>query len=746
MKTFIPTLRIAWLFLCFCTFNFLHAQNLDPSNNDTTITFQRAFTDLELSFTTTNPTIGQWESGTFTYTLENKGNTDATGVEVRLYYVNDVVPVGGAMVNTSSGSYRSRSDAQFINIGLWDNITVPAGGTATLEIELFSRVPDLLFCAEVTAADQDDVDSTPLVLGCGGAGEDDHVTFDATTIAGCGFFRQYPNAFSDDEAISLVETSDEFLLQATLETSEEILTLDKEGNLLSKEVVSIAPMPTAILEAVDSQLQFLQLAPNGDTLINELLSVDYPNPTAIVPNGGVRQVSDGFVIGGFIVDTDASQMFRAFFVKTDLNGQSPQTVLIEDLNNTLSIFDIVEDSNGGIYIYWGTSGNFSLSGTSADLSTTWVQQFASDTPSTTVEDIKISQDEQTIYVAVTDNLRGEVFAYNTATGSDAGSGFELISILPLERAENRLMNGLLPLSNGNLLFSARIFSNVDRRFVYGIVDTNGASVWLQTIEGQAIDIEPIAEITDGGFLFATNTADLQVLKTNALGEIDPACNNFVSGQEIDLELTISSDATNIPIWTSATFTLTLTNNGMDRATGVEVALPIDEDRFVQVGGSMVLASVGNYFDGLWSDIELDAGGTAILEIELFNKSNNLEVFAQVVSANQMDIDSEPFNGLCCTANEDDEAVVTISSRTNAIESRSIMDANLQLYPNPTDRVLNIKGLEYHNSRYRIIDLLGRTVQQGQILNAQIEVQHLSSGTYFLQIAGEQTSAIRFVKW
>lgn len=709
-------------------------------NNFASLTFNRANTDLELSVKSNPSDIGQYESGIFTYTLENKGTSDATGVEVTLYYGEDVVTVGEIEPTTGTGSYATIPDADFGNIGLWQDISVPAGGTTTLEIGLFSLVSDLSFCAEVTAADQEDIDSTPSMQVCT-TGEDDEALFNATIGPSCSFFRNYPNAFNGNNpnAIELIETDLEYRLQAQLSDTEQTLVLDKEGNLLAREMTTLEPTPTTTVETIDSLFYLLQIDENGDTLINEVIEADYTNPTAVVVSGHVRTVSNGFVFGGFIVDTNSGDtQFSAYAVKTDLNGQNAQFILIEELDNTFGLSDLVESPTGEIFIFWSTPGNFSLSGINADFSSAWVQQFAADTPSTSVADIEVSLDGSTVYVAFTDNLIGEIIAYDATTGAISPASISLFDVLPPPTFTR--MNGILPLANGHLLFANTFFGpgGTDSGFSYGMVDPNGQLVWFYTVEGEALELQPLATTNDGGFLFARQSNDLSLLKINALGEQEPPCDTFLPDQEIDLELSMSSNLNEVPIYTSATVTLTLVNNGPDAATNVEVLMPIDTSQFVEVGGSIVAVSAGNYFGGVWDGIELDAGDTATLQLEIFSLTEDLQIFAQVTDADQADVDSAPYNALCCTANEDDEAVLSLGDNLiPPFEENSFRKKGIVLFPNPVATTLNISGLYSEKVNYCIFNHLGQRVQTGFMTKNRIEVNELSKGMYYLEIAGEK---------
>lgn len=76
------------------------------------------------------------------------------------------------------------------------------------------------------------------------------------------------------------------------------------------------------------------------------------------------------------------------------------------------------------------------------------------------------------------------------------------------------------------------------------------------------------------------------------------------------------------------------------------------------------------------------------------------------------------------------------SSTTAIED--VKDDAILVYPNPTQDILYIKGIE--SQTLRVYDLQGRVLQEEQ--GNQITVSNLSTGTYLLQIG---TQVVRFIK-
>ena len=76
------------------------------------------------------------------------------------------------------------------------------------------------------------------------------------------------------------------------------------------------------------------------------------------------------------------------------------------------------------------------------------------------------------------------------------------------------------------------------------------------------------------------------------------------------------------------------------------------------------------------------------------------------------------------------------SSTTAVEG--VKDDAILVYPNPTQDILYVKGIE--SQPLRVYDLQGRVLQVEH--GNQLTVSNLSSGTYLLQIG---TQVVRFIK-
>ncbi|MBP6006009.1 DUF11 domain-containing protein, partial [Candidatus Saccharibacteria bacterium] len=158
----------------------------------------------------------------------------------------------------------------------------------------------------------------------------------------------------------------------------------------------------------------------------------------------------------------------------------------------------------------------------------------------------------------------------------------------------------------------------------------------------------------------TNTAEISNMNET---DVDSTPGNGVAGEDdidsasiypkdadqIDLELTKQVNAEKVSKGQEIEYSLVVTNNGPDQATGVEV---LDK---LPTGVSFV-SSNGDYDSatGIWSVGSLDKGQSKTLTIKVkVNADKDCIVnIAEVSKADQVDIDSTPGNGV---AGEDDQA-------------------------------------------------------------------------------------------
>ena len=80
--------------------------------------------------------------------------------------------------------------------------------------------------------------------------------------------------------------------------------------------------------------------------------------------------------------------------------------------------------------------------------------------------------------------------------------------------------------------------------------------------------------------------------------------------------------------------------------------------------------------------------------------------------------------------------ITFSASTT--DTENVQSNAILVYPNPTQDVLMIQGVE--SQTLRVYDLQGRLLSATN--GTQVDVEHLADGTYLLQVG---TQVIRFIK-
>ena len=112
--------------------------------------------DLELSLTLPNANPDQWTSYPAIATLTNTGGQTATVVKVHFPRPSGVTYTGGNEYTLSQGSFQPFGTQE------WSVGSIPAGGSATLEVNYFLLLNDAPTAyAQVSAANENDADSTP---------------------------------------------------------------------------------------------------------------------------------------------------------------------------------------------------------------------------------------------------------------------------------------------------------------------------------------------------------------------------------------------------------------------------------------------------------------------------------------------------------------------------------------------------------------------------------------------------------
>ncbi len=228
---------------------------------------------------------------------------------------------------------------------------------------------------------------------------------------------------------------------------------------------------------------------------------------------------------------------------------------------------------------------------------------------------------------------------------------------------------------------------------------------------------------------------------------------------IDLQLQLTSASPTYQIYTNVVFTATITNNSTTTATNVVVSLPYPPN-FVYSSSSATLGTYNNYYYQ-WQIATLNPGQTASMTLAVFALAGGVPVhaFAQVQSANQIDVDSSPGNDTNQTADEDDEALCNVSPQVNMIglnaDNQAIGLQIAKIYPNPTiDMVeLGIDSPTETPAEVQLFDAYGRMIQSSKLQlyeggnTTTLDLSRLPMGIYYgiVSIAGHQIASQPIVK-
>ncbi|HFA50018.1 MAG TPA: hypothetical protein ENJ95_13500 [Bacteroidetes bacterium] len=186
----------------------------------------------------------------------------------------------------------------------------------------------------------------------------------------------------------------------------------------------------------------------------------------------------------------------------------------------------------------------------------------------------------------------------------------------------------------------------------------------------------------GGSIGIQDNAGLCNSATDILDNCAPA-----GGIDLALALSVTDPAP--PIYTSTEATLTITNAGPQTATGIVIDFPRPSGT-VYTGGNEWTATQGSFNpfgNEQWTVGSLPAGSTASITVSYFLLQNNLpDAYAQVIAANETDVDSTPNNGTPPSVNEDDEA--STGGGSPALPDLVLANLNIQNSPIGTGETLN----------------------------------------------------------
>lgn len=233
----------------------------------------------------------------------------------------------------------------------------------------------------------------------------------------------------------------------------------------------------------------------------------------------------------------------------------------------------------------------------------------------------------------------------------------------------------------------------------------------------------------------------------------------------DIALQLSCDKSGtVSDYDFVTYTLTVTNTGTIPATEVQVRFK-QPDNLAYSSDSTIVSSTAiiadyNYWFGTLDIAQLPPNETVTVVLHLYHVTdpNPIVCFAQVLDANEIDIDSQPNSNTTNTPTEDDEALIVLNAggggqanKEHIVSGITSLHLN-HVYPSPatTNLYLNLYNTTERSLLFNIYDIQGSLVRVvEQRLNEGINdvffnVDDLSDGVYWIQSnLGER--AVVFVK-
>ncbi|MCR9296254.1 MAG: DUF11 domain-containing protein, partial [bacterium] len=663
--------------------------NNNPEEDDQdSVTVMAMAADLSLSKTVddANPNVGQ--EVTFQIVVSNAGPNDATGVAV-----SDMLPAGLAYVSSSAtaGSYNPGT-------GEWTIGSIPNQGSQTLSLTARVDTADRVTnTAEVSRSDQSDPNSTP---GNGNPNEDDQdsVTLSAqeadlsliqsvdnesanvgetvrfrivvsnagpdpaTTVsvrdqlpAGISYSSSNATIGSYDQATGIwtigtlavagqatldlfgtIDTIGEKMNTAEVWTSDQFDPDSTPGNGVEAEddqqTVSVDPpvIDLSLEKTIDDARPILgQTIRYTLTLMNSGPSLATGVVVADELPDGLNFVSSSASSGSYNPNTG-----RWTVGLVPLNGTATLNIdaVVDTTQTTTNVAEVFEADQFDID---STPGNGDPN----------EDDYAEVTFVLAEADLSLSKTVDNATPNVGENVTFTITTRNA--GVDPATGVTVLDQLP---------SGLSYVSS-----TANVGTYNPNTGIWNIGNIAVNQTVTLTLVATSTNDEPVTNTAE------VNTSD-QSDPNSTPGNNDPNEDDqdsvVVTGQLIDLELskTVNDDKPNVG--DQITYTLTLSNTRQSQATGVSVRDILPPE--VQFRTSNATRGSYNSSTGVWTVGSVGGGETVTLNLvgAVNEIALNVVNTAEVIAADQPDIDSTPDNG---DPNEDDQDSVTFSTQVADLE-------------------------------------------------------------------------------
>ena len=679
-----------------------------PNNNDAAeddqASAQISAEQIDLSVTKTvnnsSPNVG--EQVVFTVTVANGGPSDATGVQI-----SESLPTGTTLIssNPSQGSFN-------LGNGVWTVGTIPAGQQAS--IQLTATVTNSgtgINTAQVSAADQNDIDSMP---GNNDAGEDDQASISFTTpVADLSLNKTVSNASPNvgdmirfdieltnsgpDDATG-VEVTD-LLPSGLLYISNNLSAGTYDPSTGIWNVGGLANGATATLELIASvQTQ------NAGTNTARVTAVDQTDPDS-TPGNDIESEDDQSSISFSPATVDVSLTKTASPMRPAVGSDVTFTVTASNAGPDAATGVVVTDvlpagltfvSASPTAAYNSATGVWTVgslaSGDSSMLQlvarventgdktntaeVTALEQF--DINSQPGNGVASENDQASVTItpasadlSITKSVDdaspnvGQTITY-TVTVNNAGP----------DVAENVMVRDTLPsgVTQQSAIASSGAYSEATRVWTIPSLSV-GASASLQI----TALVDTPGDKTNSAEIIASSQFDPDSTPDNNIASEDDQASALLSPELVDLALTKSINDSAPNIGDTITYTLMLANSGPTTATGVMVTDLLPSN--LTFSGSTQTTGTYNASTGVWDVGQVAVGDTPTLTINAVVGSTRGETnTAEITAVDQPDVDSTPANGV---VGEDDIASTTFTTQIADLSLTKTVDNAM---PNQTDNV------------------------------------------------------------